>query len=295
MRAILFINPRKKDAMDMGDEIAKELNSLGIEADIFSFSGKLEISAESGYDLALSLGGDGTVLYTARAVSPLGIPILPVNFGTFGFIAGVQPFEWRELLGRWLSLHKAGRNAHFSRRLMLDMRVEREGGEVFRACCLNDVVVSASGIAKTIRLRVFYGEAGRISFLKLGSYRSDGIIVSTPTGSTAYSAAAGGPIVDPELEALIVNPICPFTFSNRPLVLPGGETVLVEVEEQRSDVLLTVDGQETEKLKSGDRIFLNKAPYPCLLIASGRTHFYETLRTKFFLDSDAADGGGSCD
>ena len=280
-RAILFINPKKKQVRDLGNEIIKELSSLKITADTFSFKGKPGFDTEAGYDVAISLGGDGTVLSAARTMSPLGIPIFPVNFGTFGFIAGVQPHEWKEVFGRWLQLHEAGGKVSMSRRLMLDISVERDGSEVLNGCCLNDVVISATGIAKIINLRVSYSETGRSSFLKLGQYRSDGLIVSTPTGSTAYSAAAGGPIVDPELEALILNPICPFTLSNRPMVLPANETVLVEVEEeQRSGVLLTVDGQVTEKLKSGDRIFLRKAPYHCLLIASGRRGFYQSLRTK---------------
>ena len=272
-RAILFINPIKKHARDLGSEIRGELASLGITSDLFSPNEK----PGKGYDVAISLGGDGTVLSASRIVSKLGIPIFPVNLGTFGFIAGVQPPEWREVFLSWL-----GGKAPLSRRLMLEVRVERKGLEVFSGCCLNDLVISASGIAKIINLQVFYGETGGTGFIKLGSYRSDGLIAATPTGSTAYSVAAGGPIVDPELEALIINPICPFILSHRPIVLPAGETVLVEVEEeQRSGVLLTVDGQVTEKLKNGDRIFLRKAPYSCLLIASGRTGFYHTLRTKF--------------
>jgi NAD+ kinase len=275
-RVILFINPKKEHAGKLGEEILSELSSLNIQADVFSSKGKPDFNTKAGYDAALSLGGDGTVLSAARAISPLGVPILPVNFGTFGFIAGVQPLEWREIFNRWL----AGK-ASLSRRLMLEISVERGGAEVLRGCCLNDVVISATGIAKIINLCVWYSETGRSGFMKLGHYRSDGLIVSTPTGSTAYSASAGGPIVDPELEVLILNPICPFTLSNRPMVLPAGETVLAEVgEDQRSGVLLTVDGQVTEKLKSGDRIFLKKAPYHCLLIASDRKGFYQSLRTK---------------
>ncbi|GHU89345.1 hypothetical protein FACS189476_08130 [Spirochaetia bacterium] len=118
-------------------------------------------------------------------------------------------------------------------------------------------------------------------YIRLGQYRSDGLIVATPTGSTAYSVAAGGPILEPEMEAIIINPICPFTLSNRPIVLPSKETVIVEVEkEQRSGVLLTMDGQVTQALEPGDRIFLREAPYQALLVASGRIAFYKALRTK---------------
>jgi NAD+ kinase len=252
------------------------LSSLNITADTLYHKEKLKLDAESPYDAAITLGGDGTVLFAARILSPLGVPVFPVNFGTFGFIAGVQPGKWREVFNLWLY-----GKAPVSRRIMLEITVEREGGEIFRGCCLNDVVVASSGIAKIINLSVSYMESGWERILKLGSYRSDGLIISTPTGSTAYSMAAGGPIVDPELEALILNPICPFNLSNRPMMLPADDTVIVDVEkEQRSGVLLTIDGQETEELKYGDRILLKKAPYHCLLIASGRIEFFETLKTK---------------
>lgn len=297
MRAILFINKKNKRVQFLANEIKKELGSLNIIAEVFPLlNGKQGVILQETFDVAISLGGDGTVLSAARAVSPMGTPIFPVNFGTFGFIAGVQPPEWRELFKLWLE-----KKAPVSRRLMLNVTVQRDESEIFQGCCLNDVVISASGIAKIIRLKVSYHETAK-NTLKLGSYRSDGLIVSTPTGTTAYSAAAGGPIVDPELEAMILNPICPFPFPIRPLVLPAGETVIVDVEkEQRSEVLLTVDGQETKKMKSGDRIYLKKAAFPCLLIASGRTGFYETLRTKFLwpmdpvssIDDKAAGKGGS--
>ena len=275
-KAILFINQGNKTAGAMGTAIIKKLASMGIMADTFSFPGKPGFLSKAGYDVAISLGGDGTVLYAARTMSPHGVPVFPVNLGTFGFLAGVQPHGWEDIFRLWLD-----QKAALSRRLMLELSLERDNKEILLGCCLNDVVISASGIAKVINLRVSYSEPGESGFVKLGTYRSDGLIVSTPTGSTAYSVAAGGPIVDPELEALILNPICPFTLSHRPMVLPAEERVLVEVEEdQRSGVLLTADGQITKKLKSGDRIFLKKAPYPCLLIASGRRNFYSALKTK---------------
>ena len=298
-RAILFINPNNKQARDLGVQILDELASLKIKAYLAQGqTSSLSLCKETSSlslckvsDIAISLGGDGTVLSAARTMSPLGVPVFPVNLGTFGFIAGVQAHEWRELFSLWC----CGKAA-LSRRLMLEISVKRGNTEVFSGSCLNDVVVSASGIAKIINLGVFYSETGMTDFIKLGSYRSDGLIASTPTGSTAYSLAAGGPIVDPELEAIIINPICPFTLSDRPIVLPAYETVLVEVKkEQRSGVLLTVDGQVTEKLKSGDRIFLKKAPYPCVLIGSGRKGFYRTLRTKFAWAGDGEEEAGKID
>jgi NAD+ kinase len=273
MRAILFINPKKKDTRNLAGKIIKELGLLNIKADTFSFTGKPYFCDDKGYDVAISLGGDGTVLSTARAMAPKKIPIFPVNLGTFGFIAGIHPLEWRTVFDSWL-----GGKAKISKRLMFDVAVEREGKEFKMGYCLNDVVISASG--KIINLRVSYCDTVLKKALKLGQYRSDGLIVSTPTGSTAYSAAAGGPIVDPELEAVILNSICPFTLTHRPILMPSGEIIVDVDEKQRKGVILIIDGQVTEKLKSADRIFIKKAPNPCLLIASGRREFFQALRTK---------------
>jgi NAD+ kinase len=160
--------------------------------------------------------------------------------------------------------------------------VDRRGTSAVSAHCLNDAVISASGIAKIIRLELSFSSGGAGGeTMGLGRYRSDGLIVATPTGSTAYSVAAGGPILDPEIDALIINPICPFTLSNRPVVVPARETVIVEVEaEQRSGVLLTVDGQRIFPLEPGDRVFIRKAPYEAKIIAAERQGFYRALRTK---------------
>jgi NAD+ kinase len=280
-RALLFVNFNKADAGALADEIKSELGAREIETVLYPFGNHPSFFPVSGFDIALSLGGDGTVLYTARVVSPAGIPILPINAGTLGFIAAVHPGEWGSVFQQWL-----GGVSCISRRLMLDLVVERRGGIAARAVCLNDAVISSSGIAKIIRLTVLAdtGDKGgeeTPAFLRLGNYRSDGLIVATPTGSTAYSVAAGGPIVDPEIEAVIINPICPFTLSNRPIVVPAHETVIVEVEaEQRSGIILTVDGQAAEPLEPGDRILIRRAPYCARLIASGRRAFYTALRTK---------------
>jgi NAD+ kinase len=291
-RALLFVNSHKAEAPALADEVARELTRLGIAAVPWPFGGESgvpmglvprlppDIDIEKGFDLAFSLGGDGTVLYVARTIAPYGVPVFPINIGTLGFIAVVHPGEWRSVFEQW----RRGA-VGVSRRLMLEVSVERQGKTIARLSCMNDAVISASGIAKIIRLQVASDtksspDAGR-QYMRLGNYRSDGLIVATPTGSTAYSVAAGGPILDPEIEALIINPICPFTLSNRPIVVPAGETVIVEVEaEQRSGVLLTVDGQVTEPLEPNDRVFIRKADYEARLIASGREGFYKALQTK---------------
>jgi NAD+ kinase len=280
-RVLLFVNLRKENAEALALEIRRELESRGALVRSFVFEAKGDFGRDDPCDLAFSLGGDGTVLYSARVMASRGTPIIPVNLGTLGFIAAVQPDNWKAVLEQW----EAG-SALVSRRFMLEVIVERRGKRINLGPCLNDAVISAQGIAKLIRLNVESivppaVEGCAPDFLRLGEYRSDGLIVATPTGSTAYSVASGGPILEPEMEAIIINPICPFTLSNRPIVLSPRETVVVTVEEeQRSGVLLTIDGQVTETLEPGDRIYLRQAPFPALLIASGRRAFYEALRTK---------------
>ncbi|MDR2759984.1 MAG: NAD(+)/NADH kinase [Spirochaetaceae bacterium] len=275
-RALLIVNLHKINAPILAEEITGELHGRNIEVDSLAYEGISEFKHQVHYDICFSLGGDGTVLYAARTMASQGTPILPVNLGSLGFIAAVQPDEWEEVFDRWLRS-----DAPISRRLMLEITVERRGQIVARSACLNDSVISASGIAKLIRLQVASEMAFPRDHIRIGHFRSDGLIVATPTGSTAYSVAAGGPILDPEIEAVLINPICPFTLSNRPMVIPAHETITVEVEEeQRSGVLLTVDGQTTEPLEPKDRIFIQKAPYQALLVASDREVFYRVLRSK---------------
>jgi NAD+ kinase len=275
-RVLLFINLQKKDAGVLAEGIRSELEKRRIEVQSFSLGGAAGPPLEGRYDLAFSLGGDGTVLSAARAMAPLGVPIIPVNLGTLGFIAEVPPEDWAAVLDQWLA-GKAG----LSRRLMLALAVERRGKSVKTAACLNDAVISASGIAKLIRLQVYLETLSPQGFIHLGQYRSDGLIAATPTGSTAYSMAAGGPILDPELDALIINPVCPFTLSHRSLVLSSREPVIVEIEaEQRSGILLTVDGQTVEMLEPGDKILIQQAPWRAQLVYSERNVFYRALGAK---------------
>jgi len=294
-KAVLFVNLHKNNSAAAAREIQGELTRRNIEATVFSFEGKPEKPPQGEWDIAFSLGGDGTVLYAARCLARKGTPILPVNLGTLGFIAGINRDAWLDVFRRWES-----GELNLSRRCMLDISVERRGVSVMENTCLNDVVISATGIAKLIKLDV------RSSLVpgedtELGFYRCDGLIVATPTGSTAYSMAAGGPILDPEMEAVILAPICPFTLSNRPLVLPSRQSLCITVaREQRSGVLLTVDGQDIFSLECGDRIKIRQAPWQALLIFADRRVYYSALRTKLSWSGDAAfgmedrqgDGGG---
>jgi NAD+ kinase len=272
MKVLLVINPQKPASGTLALEIEETLAKEGAKIKTIKYTDRE--SEEGDFDIAFSLGGDGTVLFAARTVASRSVPLLALNLGTLGFIAAISKDEWKAAYNDW----KAGK-ASISERIMLSVNVLRhtESGvkSVFEAVALNDAVISASGIAKTIKLNVSSGDK------HIAYYRSDGLIVATPTGSTAYCASAGGPILDPEMEALVVNPICPFTLLHRPLVLPGGEHIAVNIDkEQSSGVLLTIDGQVTESLEGNDKVLLCKSPYKAALIASGRHAFYRALHTK---------------
>jgi len=276
--AVLFVNIQKENAVNKAEQIKKELEKRGIKITVFSFEGKPQIPPKGKWDIAFSLGGDGTVLFTARCLAPLSVPILPIHLGSLGFLAEVAGDDWLDVFEKW------ERGEIFaSHRCMLEISVQRESKIVTKNICLNDAVISASGIAKLINLDVnMNSKTGADSEnIVLGSYRCDGLIVSTPTGSTAYSMAAGGPILDPEMEAMLLTPICPFSLSNRPLVLPSKQTLVITVAEvQRSGVLLTVDGQDIYDLKGKDKVFVKQADTFAQLIYTDRHNYYSALRTK---------------
>lgn len=221
-------------------------------------------------DLAVSLGGDGTLLQCARLLAGSDVPILPVNLGTVGFITEVPAAEWRQAYRAY-----ATGASGLSTRIMVNAGVARAGTEVARIDGLNDVVISAHGGSKIVRLRV------RLAGTWVANYRADGMIFATPTGSTAYSMAAGGPILHPEMAAFVITPICPFTLANRPLLIPADEPVLVEVEPgQRTEISLTVDGVEVVPLQPGDRVALSRSVHRTHIIRSGERNFYQVLRSK---------------
>jgi NAD+ kinase len=274
--AILIVNLNKKDAGPFAEEVRQELESQGTETTYFAYGDNPSPPPKGKWDIAFSLGGDGTVLYTARIFAQSDTPIFPVHLGTLGFIAGVDKHQWLGVYRNWL----AGKIKP-SRRSMLEFSIERGGKyAVNNSICLNDVVISSVGIAKLIRLQA-KTEVAPGEFVEIGCYRSDGLIIATPTGSTGYSMAAGGPILDPEMEAQIINPICPFALSNRPLVLPSRQTLQITVDrEQRSGVLLTCDGQETFDLEPCDLITIKHSPHYALLVTAGYSSYYKALAEK---------------
>ncbi|MEW5816668.1 MAG: NAD(+)/NADH kinase [Spirochaetota bacterium] len=269
-KVLVIVNIQKPDAEEMVSAIEGYLGKAGIKVAVFRIKDKPGILEIDDVDLAFALGGDGTVLFSSRILAPKNIPIMAINLGNFGFITEVAKDEWQTAFDKY----KNG-VLGISERIMLVVNVERNGRRIEGFSGLNDAVICAAGISKIISLKV------SLSSTDLGEYRADGIIVSTPTGSTAYSAAAGGPILDPEMEAMILNPICPFTLSNRPVVVQGQEIITVFVkEQQRTGVILTIDGQNVFPLKPGDTVKFRKAEQKALIIRSDKRNFFEVLKKK---------------
>jgi NAD+ kinase len=267
--ATILVSTHRTESSSLLREVEEYLRAEGIRSRTVRLDGEPTGEAAEG-DLLLSLGGDGTLLGAARLAAPTVMPILGVNLGDLGFLTEITLPEWRSAF----EAYRDGRLG-ISERMMLAASVIREGRRVVSRIGLNDAVISASGAARIIRLEV------NLAPSYLGRYRADGLIVATPTGSTAHCLSAGGPIVHPEMSCLILNPICPFSLSNRPLVVPGDQPIGIIIERgQRSSVSLTVDGQEVATLEPGDTVEVRSAAEKTRLVRSNARSFYEVLRSK---------------
>ncbi|MFP4362283.1 MAG: NAD(+)/NADH kinase [Spirochaetia bacterium] len=269
-KVLIIANLLKPKAEELIQEIEHYLSRQSIESFIYRYKGTPQSPIMKNADLAISLGGDGTVLFSSRVLASVSIPVLAVNLGDFGFIAEVARDEWQEAFEKY----RDGRLG-VSKRLMLQVSVFRNGKNIGCFKGLNDAVICAAGISKLVKLNV------ELTGISLGHFRADGMIIATPTGSTAYSISAGGPILNPEMAAMIINPICPFTLSNRPIVVPGEEEIHICIEEhQRTQVILTVDGQNAFPLQPLDVLKIENAAEQACIIRSDKRTFYEVLRSK---------------
>jgi NAD+ kinase len=220
-------------------------------------------------DLLIVLGGDGTLLSAARALGGDRVPMLAVNLGGLGFLTSVTLDELYPLLENVLA-----EKYEKSNRMMLDAEILREGRRAERQCALNDAVANKEAIARMLDFDVY------VDSNHVGRYRADGIIVATPTGSTAYSLAAGGPIVDPAVDAFVITPICPHMLTNRPLVVPGTATVELDFAPAAESVYLTLDGQIGFQLAAKDRVKITKSKNRVVLVRPPVKTYFEILRSK---------------
>ncbi len=271
----LVAKPGHGEAVTLSRELIAWLGERGIRSaldpDLGQSLGPGDFTQLEDYpdqDLIIVLGGDGTLLRAARGVGLSNVPLLGVNLGSLGFLTAVtvdQVFDTLEMIIRGeLSPEE---------RMRLSVRVVREGRTVFESLILNDAVLNKAALARILDL------SASIDGRRLTDYRADGLIVSTPTGSTAYNLSAGGPILHPSLSAMIITPICPFVLANRPLVVPGEVELTVKSSPSAEDVYLTCDGQEGFPLVPGDGVVISRTRN-LWLFPSPSTDHYSILRTK---------------
>jgi NAD+ kinase len=222
-------------------------------------------------DLLITMGGDGTLLHGARMVAAHGTPVLGINFGHLGFLTSIAPDD--------LEAHipKLFRDEYWlDRRFTLEIRVIGPAGRKSESyVALNDAVLHKGGLARIVRLAVDVGPDNEIA-----TYSADGIVLATPTGSTAYSLSANGPVVDPSVECILATPICPHMLVIRPLVLPSTATVTIRPLSRSAELLLTVDGQDGERLGPDDRLIVRKGKPIVSLVRFPGQSFFSTLRRK---------------
>ncbi len=225
--------------------------------------------APADLDCILVLGGDGTFLGAVRWIGDRRIPILGVKFGEVGFLAEIAEDRLRSVTETIL-------NDTFTTqtRMRLLVRVLRRNRERAVETVLNDVVVNKGALARLAHIET------RINDRYLTTYRADGLIIATPTGSTAYSLAAGGPVIHPSVPAVLMTPICPFTLTNRPLIIPDSATVAINLAERSSDIMLTFDGQQGVPIDDRDTIVISKSPHPIYMISEPSQHYYDVLKAK---------------
>lgn len=266
---LIVTKAENSHASKVGENIAAWLSERGVSVSIAEHT-PTEYASDFQCcgDLVVVLGGDGTIISVARAVAGRS-PMLGLNMGRLGFLTAESADSWQECLE---GLFNGGFRA--SERVMLSVAIVRSGKEFYSTLAVNDAVVNRGHIARLIRLGVDVdGEL-------LGSMRADGLVVASPTGSTAYSVSSGGPIVHPELDVLSLTPICPFLHTFRPMVVGGDSEITVRIEEPGTDVFLTVDGQVCLQLEEDDVMTVRAASERLTLFEPASGSYLGRLRAK---------------
>jgi NAD+ kinase len=281
-RVGVILKPHQPDALKTMCELttwlaARELKLVGgpeIEREAIAKQtgcAVAEVEAEklaAQVDLVLVLGGDGTMIATSRMLGDTEVPVLGINFGGLGYLA---EFRIEELYAALESILSG--NYRLDKRVMLSVEL---GGaeEATRNRVLNDVVINKSALARIIEIEAYLN--GQF----VNSFRADGLIVSTPTGSTAYNLSAGGPVIFPSMNAVVITPICPFTLSNRPIVVPDDAIIELRLKTDKEDVALTLDGQVGFPLKIDDRVIIRKSKTTFNLVQPMNRNYFDVLRDK---------------
>lgn len=272
----IICKPGRKESQEILQELLPFLRQKGCEAFVdaetaaaLNISGFSKEKIASLVDVVLVLGGDGTMLNVSRLVAEQGVPILGINLGSLGFITEVNRDEIFSAVDKML--HDG---CVIEERLMLSAAIHRNGKKITEYTVLNDIVINKGALARIIDLET------NINGNYVTTFKADGLIISTPTGSTAYSLSAGGPILYPTLESIVLTPICSHTLTNRPIVLPDNFKIEIIIKSLSEDVFLTLDGQVGFSLRMDDVIEMNKAHYKTKLLVSAERDYFKVLRTK---------------
>ena len=274
----LIVNYKKEKTRETACNIIDWLNSkklrICIEGNMGKKIGKEELNCLTEkflkeVDLIISLGGDGTLLRAARLAAAEDIPVFGVNLGGLGFLTqiGIDSLE--------KSLEKLYQGRYFlDERMMLDCTVKRKEKEIKKFTALNDIVIGKGAFARIICLATYVNDDYVIT------YSADGLVISTSTGSTAYSLSAGGPIVNPNIDSIILTPICPHTLSARPFIIGKNDQVKIKLESSEEKIMVTIDGQEGFVLKPKDEVIIKKSDHKARLVTFKENSFYAILREK---------------
>src|ERR1700682_3125869 len=282
-RVGIVVKPRQQDALKTVCQVVSWLSDRGITVVGASESERERIEHETScvvevvdadalaanVDLMLVLGGDGTMIATSRMVGATEVPVLGVNYGGLGYLAEFRVEELYVALETILN-----GNYKIEKRVMLAVELRRGEEQVTRNRVLNDIVINKSALARIVEIEAYLNQQF------VNSFRADGLIVSTPTGSTAYNLSAGGPVIYPSMNAVVITPICPFTLSNRPIVVPDDSFIELWLKTEQEDVSLTLDGQVGFPLRVEDRVVIRKSQTTFNLVQPTNRNYFDVLRDK---------------
>ena len=273
MQSVYLYVKRSDKALEFAKEVKEVITKEGYrvvsDQPELDFVEKIEPSGIKNCKLCVVVGGDGTFLAAAQKVAPLGVPIIGINLGRFGFLTEIETPEVAKLLPKALR-----DELPLQERLVLEVFIENEQGREFVGYAINDLVISKAALARMIDISI------DTSLGHLATISGDGIIVATPTGSTAYALAAGGPIVYPTLDAKVLVPICPHTLTQRPIVIAGNVALYLKLKTDYSEVYLTVDGQIGREISVRDRVIVQKAPFKLRMFVHPYRSYFDLLRIK---------------
>ncbi|MFN3788253.1 MAG: NAD(+)/NADH kinase [Sulfurihydrogenibium azorense] len=268
-KKLRIFSKQSEEAKNFSKNLNDWLIKKGIESKIIENVQDLEKGEIKEIDALIVVGGDGSLLIASRRVAKYGIPLIGINLGRLGFLTEINKEEAYEKLEDILS-----KPLCISKRMMLRATLKRDRKEVLTADVLNDVIVNKAILARIVDVAVYVGDR------YITTFNGDGVIVSTPTGSTAYALSAGGPIVYPPLEVFVLVPICPHTLTDRPIILPTTEPIKIKLISKDKDAWLTLDGQEGTQLFYGDEIVVKQSPYYTFIVRTPYKNYFDILREK---------------